>query len=99
MSQQDKALEHEMCESDERSDGSGQEDTPSSPDGLLSERPEFLGTGFNIVSSLEEEQSLPSVEELDDEPAKSEVVISLSKKKPKKSKAATKKSTFENAWD
>ena len=94
MSHQFKTPQYDSCESDERSDGSGQEDTPSTPGGLPSERPELLSTGI-IASSLEEAYALTPIEALDAEPAKPEVVVSFSKKKSKKSKVSKMRAMYE----
>ena len=87
MSHRFKTPQYDSYESDERSDGSGQEDTPSTPGGLPSEKPELLSTGI-IASHLEEAYALTPIEALFAEPAKPEVVVSLSKKKLKKSKVS-----------
>jgi hypothetical protein len=95
MSHRFKTPQYDPYESDERSDGSGQEGTPSTPGGLPSERPELLSTGI-VASNLEEAYALSPIDALDVEPAKPEVVVSFSKKKSKKSKVSKRGATYED---
>lgn len=89
-----KTPQYDSYESDERSDGSGQEDTPT-PEGLPSERPQLLSTRI-IASNLEEAYALSPIEALDAEPAKPEVVVSFSKKKSKRPKVSKRGAMYED---
>ena len=95
MSHRFKTSQYDSYESDERSDGSGQEDTPSTPGGLPSKRPGLLSTGI-IASNLEVAYALTPIEALDAKPAKPEVMVSFSKQKSKKSKISKMRAMYED---